>query len=223
MKEKRKEKRLKDTNEIAVTVFSREENLLKKKNFNNYSEDISPSGAKFQSNIFLPLGSLLKIDLTLETIHKKISVFGKVKWIKEIPKKRYEGGVEFVFTTRERLKKLERYILWKQDFPDITPSGTPFWVFKEFIKTKKTNLTSRQLKILQEDLRKLKDPNYSLQQVYKKLLSLQENRIDLYRNKLGVPDGLAEERCQGMLKFLKEAGSLEKVEELLSNMQHGVD
>jgi hypothetical protein len=122
MKEKRKTERLKEFNEITTTVISGE------KNFYNYSEDISLSGAKIRGNIFLPVDTLLKIDFTLKNLQQKITALGKVKWIKIIiENKYYEAGVEFVNTPLEAIKKLEDHILWKQKCISLNPFSLPFW------------------------------------------------------------------------------------------------
>ena len=122
MKEKRKTERLKEFNEITTTVISGE------KNFYNYSEDISVSGAKIRGNIPLPVDTLLKIDFTLKNLQQKITALGKVKWIKIIiENKYYETGVEFVNTPREAIKKLEDHISWKQKCISLNPFGLPFW------------------------------------------------------------------------------------------------
>jgi hypothetical protein len=122
MKEKRKTERLKEFNEIITTVISGE------KNFYNYSEDISVSGAKIRGNIFLPVDTLLKIDFTLKNLQQKITALGKVKWIKIIiENKYYEAGVEFVNTPLEAIKKLEDHILWKQKCISLNPFSLPFW------------------------------------------------------------------------------------------------
>ena len=115
MEEKRRVKRLKEENEITITVISGGKNIPKEKIVYNYSKDISISGAKIQANIFLPVKTLLKIDFTLENLQQKITALGKVKWIKIIiENKYYEAGVEFVNTPLEAIKKLEDYISWKQ-------------------------------------------------------------------------------------------------------------
>ena len=107
--EKRKTERLKEFNEITTTIISGE------KNFYNYSEDISVSGAKIRGNIPLPIDTLLKIDFTLKNLQQKITALGKVKWIKIIiDDESYEAGVEFVDTPNEAIKKLEDYISWKE-------------------------------------------------------------------------------------------------------------
>ena len=122
MKEKRKTERLKEFNEITTTVISGE------KNFYNYSEDISVSGAKIRGNIPLPVDTLLKIDFILKNLQQKITALGKVKWIKIIiENKYYEAGVEFVNTPLEVIKKLEDHILWKQKCISLNRFGLPFW------------------------------------------------------------------------------------------------
>ena len=125
MKEKRKTERLKEFNEITTTVISGE------KNFYNYSEDISVSGAKIRGNIPLPVDTLLKIDFILKNLQQKITALGKVKWIKIIiENKYYEAGVEFVNTPLEAIKKLEDYISWKQKYLSLNPFGLAFGIQK---------------------------------------------------------------------------------------------
>jgi c-di-GMP-binding flagellar brake protein YcgR len=123
MKEKRKTERLKEFNEITTTIISGE------KNFYNYSEDISVSGAKIRGNVYLPIDTLLKIDFTLKNLQQKITALGKVKWIKTIiENKYYEAGVEFVNTSREAIEKLENYISWKQKRVSLNPFRLPFGI-----------------------------------------------------------------------------------------------
>ena len=111
MKERRKAERLKELNEITISVTSEEKKIPKKKFLYNYSKDISVSGAKIQSNILLPVDTLLKIDFKIKTLEKEITALGKVKWIKVlIEDKSYEVGVEFVDIPSEAIKKLENYV-----------------------------------------------------------------------------------------------------------------
>jgi hypothetical protein len=133
MKEKRKVERLKEFNEITVSVFSGEQNLPKEKISYNYSEDISVSGAKIRGNILLPIDTLLKIDFTLKTLKKQITALGKVKWIKIIIEdKYYEVGIEFVDTPSEAIQKIEEYISWKQKNASRNPFGMTFWISAKF-------------------------------------------------------------------------------------------
>jgi hypothetical protein len=119
MYEKRRAPRLKEENEVTITVVSGRHNLSKEV-MHNRSKDISVSGARIQAHLFLPVDTLLKIDITLKNVHQMITVMGKVKWIKIIyDGESYEEGVEFVNTADEAIKKLKDYISWKQKFNNL--------------------------------------------------------------------------------------------------------
>ena len=120
MDEKRRAKRLEEENEITITIVSGGKKSPEEKIMYNQSKDISVLGAKIQANIFLPVDTLLKIDITLKTLHQRITAIGKVKWIKIIfEDESYEAGVEFVNTPSDAIKKLEDYISWKQKFKSL--------------------------------------------------------------------------------------------------------
>lgn len=135
--EKRKAQRLKEEHEVTITIVSDEKNLPKGKNILEHSRDISASGAKIQGNIMLPVDTLININLTLESLHQKITALGKVKWIKIITEgDAYEAGVEFVNTPAEAIKKIEDYISLKQQYKSLNPVAVPFWIFAKFNKAK---------------------------------------------------------------------------------------
>jgi len=111
MKERRKEERFKELNEITISVISEEKNISKKKFLYNYSKDISEFGARIQSDILLPVDTLLQIDFKIKALETQVTALGKVKWIKVIIEdKSYEAGVEFVDTPSKAIKKLKFYI-----------------------------------------------------------------------------------------------------------------
>ena len=114
MDEKRRAQRLAEENEITITVISGGEKPPKEKILYNHSKDISVSGAKIQAHIFLPVDTLLRIEMTLKTLRQMITVIGKVKWIKVVfEDESYEAGVEFFNTPSDAIKKLTEYISWK--------------------------------------------------------------------------------------------------------------
>ena len=120
MVERRKAPRLEEENEITITIVSGGEKPPKEKILYNYSKDISVSGARIQAHIFLPVDSLLRIEMTLKTLRQMIIVLGKVKWIKVIfEDESYEAGVELFNTPSEAIKKLTEYISWKQKFKSL--------------------------------------------------------------------------------------------------------
>ncbi|MGP8153870.1 MAG: PilZ domain-containing protein [Smithella sp.] len=122
MEEKRTATRLKDENEISVSVVSVGKKTLKEKIFYSHSKDISVSGARIQANIFLPVNALIRIEMKLKTLHQIITVPGKVKWSKVIfDGERFEAGVEFFTPPGDMIKKLADYILSKQKFSMLYP------------------------------------------------------------------------------------------------------
>jgi uncharacterized protein len=127
MKERRKAERLKELNDITISIISEEKNIPRKTFLYNYSKDISVSGAKIQSNILLPVGTLLQIDFKLKTLEKQITTLGKVKWLKVlIEDKSYEAGVEFVDIPSDTIKKLNFYIsqMTKLHSTDLTDTSS---------------------------------------------------------------------------------------------------
>jgi hypothetical protein len=120
MPEKRRTPRLEEENEVTITVVSGGKNLPKEKVIYNRSKDVSVTGARVQANIFLPVDTLLMIEMTLKTVRQVVTVLGKVKWIKIVyGDESYEAGVEFVNTPAEAIKKLGDYVSWKMKMKDI--------------------------------------------------------------------------------------------------------
>ena len=124
MDERRRAQRLEEENEITITIVSGGEKPPKEKILYNYSKDISVSGARIQAHIFLPVDSLLKIEMTLKNLRQMITVIGKVKWIKVVfEDESYEAGVEFFNTPpSDGIKKLADYISWKQKSTSLYPA-----------------------------------------------------------------------------------------------------
>ena len=130
-----KPERLREQNDITITILSEIENFPQEKIIYNHSEDISISGTRIQGNVLLPVDTYLKIDLTLKNSKEHITVFGKVIWNKAlIEGKSYEAGVEFVDTSGESIKILGDYILSIKDYTNLNPVGVPYWIFAKFNK-----------------------------------------------------------------------------------------
>lgn len=114
MQERRNTPRLQEENEVTITVVSGEKDIPEEKVIHNRSKDISVSGAKIQANFYLPVDTLVMMEMTLSTVRQMITVIGKVKWIKIIYEdEAYEAGVEFVNTPSAAIRKLQDYISWK--------------------------------------------------------------------------------------------------------------
>jgi len=133
--ERRRADRLREDNEITITIVSGGENTPQEEVLYNFTKDISVGGARIQTNILLPINALLKINLALKSLRRNIIAFGIVKWNKiVIDNESYEIGVEFVDTPGESIKILEDYISCKQKYTQLNPVGMPFWMFAKFNK-----------------------------------------------------------------------------------------
>jgi c-di-GMP-binding flagellar brake protein YcgR len=115
MDERRRTPRIKEENNVTITVISGDENLPEKKINYYLSKDISTSGIRIQTNIFLPVNTQLKIEVTLKDSPQMITAFAKVIWIKTFSNVGfYEAGLKFFNTSNEMIRQLEDYISWKQ-------------------------------------------------------------------------------------------------------------
>jgi c-di-GMP-binding flagellar brake protein YcgR len=120
MEERRRAPRLKEENEITITVVSGGNDIPLETVIHNRSKDISVGGACIQANLYLPVDTLLMLEMKLNTVRQMITVIGKVKWIKIIYEdEAYEAGVEFVNTPSDAIRKLRDYVSWKMDYQKV--------------------------------------------------------------------------------------------------------
>jgi hypothetical protein len=109
MEERRRAPRIKEENEATIKVVSGGKNLPEEEINDNHTKDISVCGAKIQTNILLPINTLLELDFTSKGVHQQIKILGKVKWSKVINENEsYEFGVEF-YPSKE-IETLDDYI-----------------------------------------------------------------------------------------------------------------
>lgn len=114
MEDRRKTPRIKEENEVTITVVPGENNFPKEKIIDNFTKDISAGGARIQTNILLPVDSLIELEFTSRGLQQQINSLGQVKWVRVlIEDESYEAGVEFSGDPGEAIRKLEDYISWK--------------------------------------------------------------------------------------------------------------
>ena len=126
MEERRRAPRIKEENDVTITVVSGGINLPEEQITDNCTKDISVSGAKIQSNIQLPLNTLIELNFTSKGLQQQMKILGKIKWRKAINENEsYEFGVEF-YPSKE-LEKLEDYVFWqlKSDKSEFINNGLP--------------------------------------------------------------------------------------------------
>jgi c-di-GMP-binding flagellar brake protein YcgR len=109
--ERRRSSRLQEDNDVTITIISEEINLPKERTFYNLSKDISVSGIRIQTSIYLPKNTHLEIKIALKDPPQIITAFAKVIWIQGLSEfDFYESGLEFVNTSDEMIQQLEDYV-----------------------------------------------------------------------------------------------------------------
>ncbi len=112
--EKRREKRVKKENKLIFEVISTDKDIENKKIYFTLTKDISLGGVNIRTDTFLPVDTLIKVDLPLPKMHKIISVRGKVRWIKSLYEDEvFEVGLEFVDTPHDVIVSLIGHLYGK--------------------------------------------------------------------------------------------------------------
>jgi c-di-GMP-binding flagellar brake protein YcgR len=100
MENKRREKRIKEENKLICEIISCNNNLKHKKIFYTLTKDISLGGVNIRTDTFLPIDTVVKIELCVPKMQKIVWVKGKVKWAKSLYSDEvFEMGLEFVDTS----------------------------------------------------------------------------------------------------------------------------
>ena len=111
MRDKRQAERLRQENEVTIKIVSKDKLPADKKIIYHISKDISSTGAKIQTNVFLPVDTLLKIQMVLKDPPRMVAILGKVKWIRSLyADESFEAGLEFVDTSSDSIKMMSDHI-----------------------------------------------------------------------------------------------------------------
>jgi hypothetical protein len=109
--EKRRAKRIKEEASVSITLVSKDASTPAKKISYNLTKDISSVGLRMMGTSFLPVKSLLKIELAFTKPPRLFSAFGEVKWVKSrYADELFEIGIEFVNTPPEVIQILKEHI-----------------------------------------------------------------------------------------------------------------
>ncbi len=111
MEEKRRNPRLIQENAVTLKIIPVGKQQVHKKVLYHLSKDISASGARIRADTFLPVGSRIKIQLTLNDPVRMITALGKIKWTRSLyGDDSCEAGVEFVDTPVDVIEQLADYV-----------------------------------------------------------------------------------------------------------------
>ncbi|MBP1766667.1 MAG: PilZ domain [Candidatus Aminicenantes bacterium] len=94
MIEKRREKRIKEENRVAIAVSPMAERT-DGESINAFTKDLSLTGARIWTDRLFPLNSRLNLTLHLSRSKQIIRIRGTVKWEKKNDDGLYEIGVQF--------------------------------------------------------------------------------------------------------------------------------
>jgi hypothetical protein len=110
-KERRREPRLEDTNDISIEPCQAEKLGIEERMYHARTKNASPSGLKVQSEVQFPVDTLLNIKLKSPKTGKLIQATGKVKWVTRLEEgEAFEIGVEFVDTSINTIMDLLEHI-----------------------------------------------------------------------------------------------------------------
>jgi hypothetical protein len=110
-KERRKEPRLEDLNQLTVEPRQAEKLGLQARPYFARTKDASPSGLRVECEVLFPVDTLLNISLLSPKTGKTIQAAGIVKWVAKLGEREVsEMGVEFVETPIRTIMSLIEHI-----------------------------------------------------------------------------------------------------------------
>lgn len=99
IKDNRREKRIKEENKLICEIISCDKILKQEKIFYTMTKDISLGGVNIRTDTYLPVDTVVKMELSLSRMQKIVCLKGKVKWAKSLyGDEVFEIGLEFVDT-----------------------------------------------------------------------------------------------------------------------------
>ncbi len=95
-KERRKDSRMNEEDKVVVEFLSSVDVPPEKRSLNALTKDISPGGVRLMTNMNLPVGTLIKLEIGLAKRRKLIQAVGCVRWSRSVYEEElFELGVEF--------------------------------------------------------------------------------------------------------------------------------
>ena len=110
-REKRKDPRREDELPVEIDILSDESQHAPTKVLYAQIKDISAGGVKILTSVYIPLGTPVKLKITLSKSGESIRPIGKVVWGNRLDNSEmYEMGIEFENTPSDILYTLLEYI-----------------------------------------------------------------------------------------------------------------
>jgi c-di-GMP-binding flagellar brake protein YcgR len=95
-RERRKDSRLAEENKVVIELLTDGRTMAEKTIINALTRDISPGGVRVMTNVFLPVDTLLKIEIVLSRRRRLVNAVGMVRWTRSVyGEEMFEIGIEF--------------------------------------------------------------------------------------------------------------------------------
>jgi c-di-GMP-binding flagellar brake protein YcgR len=92
----RREARVSGEDKVVIELLTNGRPPLEKTTVNALTKDISPGGVRIMSDVSLPLGTLIKMEIALRQRRRLIQATGIVRWTRSVYEEDlFEMGVEF--------------------------------------------------------------------------------------------------------------------------------
>ena len=97
MAEKRKDQRIREEKKVVIEFYPGGKNSHPKNVTYALTRDVSEGGVRVLTDRYFPVGTLLKITLSLSRSRQIVNVVAKVKWVKNFhTADLFEMGIEYV-------------------------------------------------------------------------------------------------------------------------------
>jgi c-di-GMP-binding flagellar brake protein YcgR len=113
MNERRRDQRMVEEDKVCIEYYSNDPDSEKQEYF-ALTQDLSIGGAKILADKHFPIGTQIRVTLTLSSSKQIVRVPGMVKWIKESSEgDLYEIGVEFLHGISKTVLSLISHLFGK--------------------------------------------------------------------------------------------------------------
>jgi c-di-GMP-binding flagellar brake protein YcgR len=114
--ERRRESRIKGEDKVLIELLTNGQTPDETSIINALTKDISPGGVRIMTNVNLPVKTLLKMEIVLSQLRRRLHANGVVRWIRNVyGEDLFEMGIEFKYISPEDRMLLLEHTYRKKD------------------------------------------------------------------------------------------------------------
>ena len=96
LRERRREDRILEEDKVVIELLTNGQIPGEESIINALTKDISPGGLRIMTNVLLPVGTTLKLEIVLSQRRRRLHAGGVVRWARSVYEEElYEMGIEF--------------------------------------------------------------------------------------------------------------------------------